>query len=284
MNSRRWPARLMRLVLLLAAGYVALVLLVMFRQRSYYYHPIHVSPEALAGLAAERALLPWTNGAGQRIGWRRASRAAPAQGAVLITHGNGGTAVGREYIADPLQAALPLDVFILEYPGYADRPGAPSQASILAAAEEGFQLLAAGGPLYVVTESMGTGAGLWLAGRHPQRIAGVCCLVPYNNLTEVARRQMPWLPVDLLLWDRFPAEEWLRNYHGPLAACVAGDDQTIAPELGRALHDGYAGPKKLWLLPGQDHMGATKRPAEWWREVGEFWRQSRRVTAGPEPK
>jgi pimeloyl-ACP methyl ester carboxylesterase len=82
---------------------------------------------------------------------------------------------------------------------------------------------------------------------------------------------MPWLPVGLLLWDRYPADEWLKNYHGPLAVCVGGEDRTIAPELGRALFDGYAGPKKYWLLPGQDHMEATTRPVDWWREVGAFW-------------
>lgn len=272
MNVRPWLRRLSALVLLLGMGYVALALLVMFQQRTLYYHPARISSDGLTVFAKERQMLPWTNAAGLRIGWQRASHLRPAQGVALILHGNGGTAVGREYIADPLQRALPLDVFILEYPGYADRPGEPTQVSFLAAADEAFLQLTNRAPLYLVTESIGTGPGAWLAGKYPQGIAGLCDLVPYNNLKEVARRRMPWLPVGLLLWDHFPADEWLKNYHGPLAVCVGGNDQTIAPELGRALYDGYAGPKKFWLLPGQGHMEATTRPVEWWREVGEFWR------------
>ena len=34
-----------------------------------------------------------------------------------------------------------VDVFVLEYPGYGARSGTPSRASIMAAAEEAFQLL-----------------------------------------------------------------------------------------------------------------------------------------------
>ena len=276
MNLSPWLRRLSGLVLVLFAGYVAVAVVVMLRQRTMYYHPAHISTAGLTVFAQERSMLPWTNAAGLRVGWQRKSHSLPAQGAVLILHGNGGTAIGREYISDPLQAALPLDLFILEYPGYADRPGEPTQESFLAAADEAFQQLTNRAPLYLVTESIGTGPGAWLAGKYPQCVAGLCDLVPYNNLTAVAHRRMPWLPVGLLLWDHFPADEWLKNYHGPMAVCVGGEDQTIAPELGRALYDGYAGPKKYWLLPGQDHVEATKRPVEWWREVGEFWRGERK--------
>ena len=47
-NFRRGRSRLLRWILFLAAGYVVLVLFVMLRQRSLYYHPIHVSPEELS--------------------------------------------------------------------------------------------------------------------------------------------------------------------------------------------------------------------------------------------
>jgi hypothetical protein len=161
----------------LVGGYVALALVVMFRQRALDYHPAYIPADQLAALARERQMMPWTNASGLRIGWQRASRTRPAQGAVMVLHGNGGTAVGREYIADPLQAALPLDVFILEYPGYADRPGEPTQESFLAAADQAFQQLTNRAPLYLGTESIGTGPGARLAGniRNPWRACATWC-------------------------------------------------------------------------------------------------------------
>jgi pimeloyl-ACP methyl ester carboxylesterase len=129
--------------------------------------------------------------------------------------------------------------------------------------------------VYLVSESLGTGPAAWLAGHHADRVQGLCCLVPYDRLVRVARHQMPWLPVEVLLLDRFPAADWLRDSRCPAAFCVAGADQVIPPARGLHLHESYTGPKRLWVLPGVDHNGALARPTEWWREVVALW------TAGP---
>ncbi len=272
--SRRWTRRLVRIGLLV---YLGLCLLVGWNQRVLIFHPEQVSTAALQRMATDRGFLPWTNVAGLRIGWRRgapSNAGAVRPGVVLITHGNAGSAVGREYLTDPLQQALPVPVYVLEYPGYGDRPGTPSQTAFLSAADEAFNSLPAQVPVYLVSESLGTGPVAWLAGRHAERVQGICCLVPYDRLVRVARHQMPWLPVELLLLDRFPAEEWLRDFHGPVAFCVAGADQVIPPERGIRFHDTYAGPKRLWVLPGMDHNGALARPVDWWREVIALWASS----------
>lgn len=272
--SSAWRA-LPGFLLLVLLGYLTLVLVVAARQRSLIYQPSRLSAGELSVLAAGRNFLPWTNGAGQRIGWCRSATAGDARGAVLITHGNAGTAVGREYLADPLQAALSLDVYILEYPGYADRAGSPTQAGLLAAAEEGLALLPPDRAVFLVGESLGGAVAAALAGRHAARVRGVCLLVPFNNLTAAAGWHYPWLPVRWLLRDRFPADEWLRAYAGPLAVVVAGRDSVIPPHLARALFAGYStGPKRLWEFPEQEHWEAIDQPPQFWREVGDFWREA----------
>ncbi len=268
---RRWSWRIFRIA---GLAYLGICLLVAWNQRSLVFRPEQLSSPVLQRMAADRGFLPWTNAAGLRIGWWRAASIGSATarpGAVLILHGNAGSAVGREYLADPLQQAFPLPVYILEYPGYGDRPGSPSEHAFLSAADEAFATLPARVPVYLVSESLGTGAAAWLAGNHPDRVQGICCLVPYDRLVRVARHQMPWLPVELLLLDRFPAEDWLRGFHGPAAFCVAGADQVIPPQRGLHLHEAYAGPKRLWVLPGVDHNGALARPVAWWREVVALW-------------
>ena len=270
-----------RAVRILVLAYVGICILMGLGQRSLIYRPARVSTEDLARFASERHFEPWTNTAGLRIGWRRLSARMPAKNAVgevvLITHGNGGSAVGREYIADPLQAVAPLDVYILEYPGYGDRPGSPSQSTLLSAAEEAFQQLPASVPVFLVSESLGTGVGAWLAGRHADRVAGACFLVPYDRLVNVARSQMPWwLPVGLLLRDQYPASQWLEGFHGPAAFCVAERDSIVTPAHGLRFHSEFAGPKRLWVLPGLDHNEALSRPVEWWQEVVRFWRENQR--------
>ncbi len=274
--------RILRIIALLLAAYVGLVLLVALLQRSLIYYPPQIPTAVLAGLAAERQMLPWTNAAGRRIGWQRPASIQPSAGAALILHGNAGSAVARDYLADPLQAAWPLDVFILEYPGYADRPGKPSQSTLLAAADEAAELLADRPPLFLIGESLGTGPAAYLAGRLGARVAGVLLLVPYNRLADVAAGHYPWLPVRWLLRDPFPADEWLATYPGPVGFLIAERDQVIPPKLGRALHDGFAGRKQLWVLPEADHEEANDRPPEWWEEVGRFWGVEPSDSTGPD--
>jgi pimeloyl-ACP methyl ester carboxylesterase len=261
---------MLRLLSLAAMVYVGLAAFLFVQQRKLIYFPTRITAEELTARAAELQFRPWTNASGNRIGWWRPAE-GKAVGTVLITHGNASTAVGREYIAQPLQSARPLDVFVLEYPGFADRPGEPTEASLLGAATEGFVLLTnRPGPLLLVGESLGTGVAAYLAGQFPGRVAGVCLLAPYTRLSDVGAAQFPWLPVRLLLRDRYPSAEHLRAFHGPLAVLVGEADSTVPAELGRRLHAGYDGPKRLWSFPGQEHWEVIKQPADVWLEVLRF--------------
>jgi pimeloyl-ACP methyl ester carboxylesterase len=163
-----------------------------------------------------------------------------------------------------------MDVCLVEYPGYADRPGAPSERTLDESADEAFRSLATNGPVYLVGESLGTGVACWLAGKHPDKIAGVVLLAPYNSLTDVAQEHMPLLPVHLLLVDRFPAAKYLRNYTGPIAVLVAEGDQVVPERFGRRLYDGYSGQKRLWEFPEGDHGTVMEQPPEIWKQIFDF--------------
>jgi len=64
----------------------------------------------------------WKDSAGQAIGLKRLSPKQPADGQALLVYGNASCAMGCARYADAIQAAAALDVYILEYPGYADSP------------------------------------------------------------------------------------------------------------------------------------------------------------------
>ena len=87
----------------------------------------------------------------------------PAEGSVMIMYGNGSTATGSAHYADEIQDVAAFDVFILEYPGYEDRPGCPSQRSLFQAADEALRLISTNRPIYLVGESLGTGVASHLA-------------------------------------------------------------------------------------------------------------------------
>jgi uncharacterized protein len=255
-----------------AGSYVLLVVLVAIFQRQLVYLPTILSMDTARQLAAQRGVVPWLNARGEIIGWRMPAR-SPAQGSVLIVHGNGGTALRLSDLAASIRNALNLDVYLLEYPGYGQRGGTPSEASLLAAADEGWELIPTNRPEYVVSESLGTGVAAHLAQQYPAHVAGLLMFVPYDRLASVAQNHYPYLPAYLLLQDRFAPVDWLADYHGPVKIVLAGADEIIPIARGQALYDGYRGPKSLQIIPGASHGDTIEQPPQWWREVMEFWRE-----------
>ena len=261
---------LFRVLQLLIIGYLLIVLVVLIFQRRLIYLPTKIPADVIESVAAEHGFAPWKNPAGQIIGWKMAA-SGTATGSVLIVHGNSGFASSRDYIARPVHDAASVDVYVLEYPGYGARPGSPSKTSLVAAAEEAFQLLPANSPRFVVSESIGTGVACELAKRHPAEISGLTLLVPYDNLAWVAQKQMIFLPAYFLLFDRFNPAECLKNYHGPVKFAIAGSDETIGAASGRRLFAGYAGPKELQEFPLAGHNDVPAQSPAWWEEIFSFW-------------
>lgn len=253
-------------------GYTMVLIAFTVLQRYLIYVPTNLSPKDAEETAARAGFVPWRNAAGQLMGWKLPASSAPV-GSVLILHGNAGWALNRAYMVAPIHDAAPLDVYILEYPGFGPREGSPGESSLLAAADEAFENLPGNLPAYLVSESLGTGVAAHLAQKYPARVGGLAMFVPYDKLASVAADHVPFLPAYFLLWDRFDPAAWLKDYRGPVEVIVAGEDEIIPPKLGERLYDGYAGPKILQVIPNAHHSNTMEQSPEWWRELLAFWQQ-----------
>lgn len=275
--------RLVRLAVMLVAMYAAFMGLLSGCQRQLIYFP-HRAPLADARQQAARmALEAWETADGEVIGWRgtRPDSAPRPAARLLVFHGNAGSAVHRAYFREgfgALNHGTSWEITILEYPGYGARTGQPSETSFTAAAVAALTQLwrEDDRPVFVLGESLGSGVACRLAGDHPDRVNGVVLITPFTHLGDVGAHHYPFLPVRLILSDRYDNAAALQRYHGPVAVLIAGQDEVIPAELGRRLHEGYAGPKRLWEQPAARHNGLDYRPgAAWWREVSEFLLQGR---------
>jgi len=265
--------RFFRALQLFIIAYVLFALGVMVFQRRLIYIPTKIPANLILQAAAEHGFVPWKNPSGQVIGWKIPANGT-AVGSVMIVHGNAGSAIERDYLAQPIHDAESVDVFVLEYPGYGAREGSPSKKCLDAAAEEAFWSMPTNSPKYVVSESIGAGVACDLAKNHPQEIAGLALFVPYHNLASVAQRQMRFLPAYFLLLDRFNPEECLKSYRGPVKFVIAGADEIIGPASGLRLYDSYGGTKDLQIVAGAHHNDVAEQPPNWWKEVFSFWRQN----------
>jgi len=265
--------RILRVLSLLAASAAALLFLVWLAQRRLLYFPDRTDRASAERRARALGLEPWTE-RGALLGWR-ARHPAGARGRLVVLHGNAGSALDRaHYVATFASAApgLPLDVYLVEYPGYGPREGAPGQAALVAAAR---QAIAAArrdgpGPILLAGESLGSGVAALAAAEAPAEVDGLLLVTPLASVPAVARRHYPPLP-GFVYRDAYRADRALPRYARNAAFLVAGRDEVVFADLGRALFEAYPGPKRLWVEEGATHNGLDWRPGlSRWREMVEF--------------
>ena len=260
-----------KVAIVLLVVYGTALLTLYFSQRSFMYHPnIGAEPEFLAKSTAH-GVLPWRDESGKLIGWKRETSGAKRK--MLVLHGNGGDALSRTYLMDGFEKIGGWDFYVLEYPGYGWREGTISETAILAAAHDALKELQRkdNRPIFATGESLGTGVACLLAGKNPTAIQGLFLVTPYTSTSDVAAGRFPFFPTRLLMQDKFDATRALREYSGPVAIVLAGNDFIVPTRFGQALFDGYDGPKKLWIQPEAGHNSLDFDPdSALWKEVVHF--------------
>jgi uncharacterized protein len=220
----KWGRPLLRIAAIAGTGYAAAVALLYFQQRALLFHPTHETPAT--------ALAPWLEGR-RLLGCCR--EVGNPEAIWLVLHGNAGQAAHRDYV---LPCLPPQDsVYVLEYPGYGARAGAPGREAMNRAAAEGYQALRARypqRPVCVLGESIGSGPACALAGENPPPDK-IVLVVPFDVLAEVAARHFPFLPARRLLRDAWNNVDTLRDYRGPVEIFGAEQDDIIPIRHARAL-------------------------------------------------
>jgi len=134
-----WATGFLRLLFWVCLAYAGLCLAAFLAQRRLMYFPDRsTEPESLLR-ASCLGLVPWRDGEGRILGWRRPSTSSTCPRALLL-HGNAGDALGRVgYL--PLLEAAGFEGLLLEYPGYGCRAGNPSESVLVGDAREALALL-----------------------------------------------------------------------------------------------------------------------------------------------
>ena len=246
---------LLRIAGVLLLGYALICLYLYWRQDALLFLPEQAPLETVQREAQAAGFRLWPE-ATKNYRALLAEPPEPAIGTCLVWHGNAGSARHRDYLAAPLRR-LGWRVVVAEYPGYGARP--PRRRREAALVAEARDLAASvhnhfGGPLVVVGESLGASLAAVIAGEAAVPIKGALLLTPWQELAGPARHHYPWLPVGLLLRDRFDNAAALKGYRGPIVIVTANNDEVIPATQGEQLYAGLASPgKRLHVLANARH-------------------------------
>jgi fermentation-respiration switch protein FrsA (DUF1100 family) len=266
---------MLKLLIVIPLAFYAIAVVVMFlAQRAFIYFPVstRTAPRA-AGLSnvVERTIA--TLDGEKLVAWY--GRAKEGQPTLLYFHGNGGALEDRaERIASYL--ALGRGVFMLSYRGYSGSTGLPSEQANVADAKLAYEALVREGvdprDIILYGESLGTNPAIEVAAEKP--VAGVILDSPFTSIVERAAQLYPWLPIALLLRDRYNSLGRVADVHAPVFI-VHGEADTVVPvEMGRRLFEAANEPKEIKTIPGAGHadhgdFGSFEIVNDW---IDRLWR------------
>jgi uncharacterized protein len=225
-------------------------------QRRLIYQPSgSVGTPAAAGLNGARDVELETSD-GLRLGGWFVPAAAPSRGtAVLVANGNAGNRAARAPLARAL-SEQGLAVLLFDYRGYGGNPGHPSERGLARDVRAAHRFLVhdakvPGDRLIYYGESLGAAVVVELATEHPP--AGLLLRSPFVDLATVGQAHLPFLPVSLLLRDRFPLIDQLPAVTSPLTVVYGTRDSIVPPAHSRAVAAAAPILTHLVAIDGADH-------------------------------
>jgi uncharacterized protein len=244
--------------MIVAAAVIAAVLVLIWTmQRRFIYFPasgVPAPPSEIGLTDVEPVAFPTIDGF-TLSGWFFTAPGPPPRVTVLVFNGNAGNRAHR----GPLAAALQrhgFQVLLIDYRGYGGNPGAPSKDGLGADARAARAYLAGRSGvdlsrLVYYGESLGTAVAVDLAAEQPP--AALALRSPFTSMADLGRYHYPFLPVRLLLRDRFSAIDQIRRIRVPLLVIAGGRDRIVPVDNSRRLYEAAIAPKTLLVLPDADH-------------------------------
>jgi fermentation-respiration switch protein FrsA (DUF1100 family) len=197
---------------------------------------------------------------GERLhGWY--VRAADARGVLLFFHGNAGN-ISHRLESILIFNRLGLDVLIVDYRGYGQSTGSPTEQGTYRDARAAWDYLVetrqkAPADIVVFGRSLGGAVGAWLAAglKADEQPAAVIIESSFSSGADMARRLYPVYPARLLTRLEYPVVEYASRLQCPVLVVHSRDDEIIPFSMGQAIYAAAPEPKEFIELRGDHNAG-----------------------------
>ena len=187
-------------------------------------------------------------------GWFVAANQAKAT--VLFLHGNAGN-ISHRLDSIAIFRELGLDVFIIDYRGYGQSEGKPSEQGTYLDARAAWEYLVndreiAPHKIVIFGRSLGGAVASWLAA---QTTPGAVILEStFTSAPDMAHRLYPFLPVRLMTRLKYSVKENVKGLSSPLLVVHSRQDEVIPFDMGESIFAAAPEPKQMLVITG-DHSG-----------------------------
>ena len=175
---------------------------------------------------------------------------------LLYLHGARFNVTGSAFRARRMEE-LGFSVLAIDYRGFGKSSSdLPSESMAYEDARAAWDWLGQkypGRPRYIFGHSLGGAIAIELAAQVKDE-AGTVVEGTFTSIPDVVSTfKWGWLPVSLLITQRFEAVKRVPEIGSPLLVVHGGEDRLIQPELGRKLFEAATGRKSFVLVEGGSH-------------------------------
>ncbi|MCH8930736.1 MAG: alpha/beta hydrolase [Proteobacteria bacterium] len=262
-------------LLIAAAGFYVLLALMLFLFQDRMVFLSNLPGRALtatprdAGFDYEDVTLETSDGL-KLHGWY--VPAAQARGVVLFLHGNAGN-ISHRLDSIAIFRELGLDTLIIDYRGYGQSQGKPSEQGTYLDAEAAWHYLVsdrevAAERIIVFGRSLGGAVAAWLANQY--RPAALIIESSFSSALDMARKLYPFMPVRLITRLDYPVKLYLSRLHCPLLVIHSRDDEIIPFTMAETNYNSAAEPKSLLEIWGDHNNGFLLSGDRYLSGINEF--------------
>lgn len=176
--------------------------------------------------------------------------------AILFFHGNGGNISHRlEKIL--LLRSADVDILIIDYRGYGQSKGRPTEKGIYRDAQAAYDYLISDRGIdpkniIVYGESLGCAVAIDLVSKN--KVGGLVLEGSFSSGRDMAKVLYPYLPISIF-FTKFNSEAKIKDVNAPIIFIHSPSDEIVPFELAQKLFDAANEPKKLIKIRGGHNTG-----------------------------
>lgn len=236
-KSRVLKEKVFRVLKIIAVGYVGILLLVLFAESKIMFPGTMRATATIDTTSPNLEIVSMESG-GQTIQGLLYNADRP-RGLIILCHGNGEMLGDLEDELGWFSERYRVSVLAFDYRGYGNSEGAPTQNRLYQDGQAAYDFARQRGfspeEIVLFGRSLGGAVAVDIASKN--QVAGMGLSNTFSSMTDVAASKFIWLPVRLVLRNRFPSAKRIERYQGPLVQRHGTMDQIVPIRFGKKLFD-----------------------------------------------
>jgi len=234
--------------------YASVLILLFIFQRSLMYHPqennyfgdkLEVEVEKVKIITSDNINL---------LGWFHKKDLKKFK-TIVYFHGNAGKLENRIHKLNHFKD-IDINFLIIAWRGFSGNKGKPNEKGLYIDGNSTILWLKNLGlkekDIILYGESLGTGVATEIA--QNKNFAGIILESPFTSMIDAGKDKYPYLPVRLLLKDKYESDKKIKNIKSPVLIMHGKVDNIVPFHMGEKMYELANDPKYYYFSEYDDHM------------------------------